>query len=190
MDPGRITDRDRILSKSHVQALAEFIPSEKDGARRVAPLLLDEEGGPSRTLADGHPRVVTVRGPGDEGSQAASESARGDLLIHLGRVGNDHGWAGHVGIAPSTGDRARGPPLCLRLVVSSRAGEGRNLAPQIGRRRLKGGDIRPLTPSGNECLDAPGQPAVVVNRRVRAPADKPCGGSCALASGRCAFPGA
>ena len=28
-----------------------------------------------------------------------------------------------------------------------------------------------LTPSGNERLDAPGQPAVVVNRRVRAPAD-------------------
>ena len=144
---------------------------EEDGAKRVAPPLLDEEGRPSRALADGHPRVATVCGPGDEGSQAATDPARGDLLIHLGRVSNDHGRAGHVGIAPGTEDCARGLPPCSWPAVSGQAGESRNFATYAARPPPEGGDIMPPTPSGNERLDTPGQPAVILDRRVRAPAD-------------------
>ena len=163
LDPDRITDRDRVLGESHVQALAELIPCEQDGAKRAAPPLSDQEGRPSRALANGYPRVTTACGPSDEGSQTVPDLLGGPSL-HLGRVGRDHGRAGHVGLAPSAQNRAKDLPPCPCPVVNSKAGEGSNLAPELGRRRLEGSDIMPPTPSGNKRLDAPGQPAVRSSR--------------------------
>ena len=100
-----------------------------------------------------------------------SDPARGDLLIHLGRVSDDNGRAGHEGLAPGTENRARGLSLRPRPVADGRAREGGDLVPELGCRRLEGGDVMSPAPSGNKRLDAPGQPVVVVDRRVRAPAD-------------------
>ena len=118
-DPDGVTNGDRALGEGHVQALAEFTAGKQDSAVWVAPPQPDEEGGTSRAFAHSDARVAAARGPGDEGSQAVSDPARGNLLIHLGSVSDDDGGAGHVGFAPGTVNCARGLPFCSRPITDS-----------------------------------------------------------------------
>ena len=87
---------------------------KQDNTGRVA--LLDEEGKPSRVLAHSDAREATVCSPGDEGSQAVSDPARGDLLIHLG--GSAKTTAGH-GVWALRLAQCTGPGACTLAPVPS-----------------------------------------------------------------------
>ena len=73
--------------------------------------------------------------------------------------------------APGTAYRVRGLPARLPPAGEGRPVKERDLGPELSRCRLEGGDVVPLAPSGDERLGTSCQPAVVVDRWVRAPAD-------------------